>query len=254
MNLFLTWVFDPPHSRVWRTNAKLCVSSLLRGTWNGDILVGRSFPEPLFPVARTGVYEMLDPATNRTGVAYCHNQDSGSGHRQQNEFRCARLRFAQFAGSGENSGLIADWHQYEWILIADADCVALRNLDHLLVGGSEILFAKHGPFVDPGFIAVRGSIFAKFIFEWINALEARPTEPDLLGGIIFKNAWRTKLFERGEVISIARSNASIEDMLNTSVVHLDGLKHSLKTRLSFALHMMNVYGDKDGVFFDMLES
>jgi hypothetical protein len=42
--------------------------------------------------------------------------------------------------------------------------------------------------------------------------------------------------------------------MEAAVVVVDGGKPGERTKAAFALHMMKTFGDKDGLFLDLLES
>ena len=46
----------------------------------------------------------------------------------------------------------------------------------------------------------------------------------------------------------------VRELADAAVIHFAGLAPADKQRLAFAFHMMAVYGDKDGLFFDLLEA
>ena len=121
-NLIYTVAFDPPGWRGGRTMAKLLCSSLLRQFWSGEIVVFRNSPQPLFPVERKGLEEVF-VETPEVG------QGKGAGQRCLKAALEYRFRAAE----------MLDPSRYEWMAYVDADCLALRNLDHLFTGGADIL-------------------------------------------------------------------------------------------------------------------
>lgn len=69
---------------------------------------------------------------------------------------------------------------------------------------------------------------------------------------VFSGHWKVSRFERGEVLRAGDAGAS--DVSQAALVHMGGLAPDLKRRLAFGLHMMAVYDDPSGSFFEMLES
>ena len=123
MNLIYTVAYDPPGRRTGRTMAKLLCSSLMRGFWGGKLMVFRNFPHPLFPVERKGLDEIFvatpEIADVEDAVRIC-----------MKEALAARFMAYQWIERPE---------QYEWIVYLDADCLALRDVEHLLAGDADIL-------------------------------------------------------------------------------------------------------------------
>lgn len=60
-------------------------------------------------------------------------------------------------------------------------------------------------------------------------------------------------FESGEVMRPFDEGVALADCLDAAALHLTGVPMEKKTKLAFALHMMWVYGEDDGVFLDILE-
>ena len=143
--LAVTVVVDSPGSRVWRACGKLWAASLLRHQWGGRVVVRRNFEHVLFPVERAGLEE------SAFGKPFDAGRDGGKAAAA--ECRDRLLEAAEAAAGG------GDW---EWVLLADADCVALRNLDHLFGGDADLLVSRGGGAPDPGFVAVRGGRLAEF--------------------------------------------------------------------------------------------
>lgn len=140
---------------------------------------------------------------------------------------------------------------YEWILLADADCVALRNMDHLFPSDGDLLVSRAGGVADPGFVAVRG----ERLREFVGGLRAAGglTETGL-ATVARSGAWRVRDFERGEVLGASDPDVSLADLAQAAVVHFKGMTAEDKRRFAFAFHMMAIYGDENGLFFDMMEA
>jgi len=233
-NLALTTVVDFKNSRQWRSCAKLWTASLLRHQWGGSIRVKRNFPQPLFPVSRADLQETA--FTAMLGQAKTRDVDFKSISR------------SSMLDAAEK---ILDAENFKWILIADADCIALRNPDHLFVGDCDVLVSmiNHAP--DPGIFAVRGSRFHEFVsfLKMCGGL----TETGLCN-LVRSNEWKIGEFERGEVLQPSNPNISLSDLGYASIIHFKGMKPEDKQRMAFAFHMMSIYGDKDGLFFDIMEA
>jgi hypothetical protein len=122
MNLIYTVAYDLPGRRGSRTMAKLLCSSLLRGFWGGRIVVFRNFAQPLFPVERKGLEEVF--------IATDFGEGKEAGKRCLLQALEARIRAVEWIERPE---------QYEWIAYLDADCLALRDVEHLFAGDADVL-------------------------------------------------------------------------------------------------------------------
>ncbi len=106
-NLVYTIALDPPGSTTYRRMATILVSSLLRSAFDGEILVFRNTPEPLFEAGHENLREVhVDDADPFTFKFRVQSQING--------------------------------RDFDRILFLDCDCLVLRNVDHLLVGEWDI--------------------------------------------------------------------------------------------------------------------
>jgi hypothetical protein len=168
-NLVYTVAFDAPGSESYRFLVKMLTSSLLRTFFTGDILVFRNSAAPLFLVERKG----LDEVYLETPPMYGQER-------------------AEYAWSWKYkvAELIENPEQYDKILFLDADCLALRNVDHLLEGDwdiryqpergkpmsgksfnaflteSEMVTAAKRVGANSGTLAVRGTCFRDVMAAW----------------------------------------------------------------------------------------
>jgi hypothetical protein len=147
--------------------AKMLASSLLRTFFGGNIIVFRNSPEPLFRVERKGLEEIYIQAPQLGGVA--GGEDAW----------CWKYRVRKHI----------DAERYDKILFLDADCLALRNIDHLLEGDWDLAYQterglhiglpqfsafltddemvtlkRHG--INSGHLAVRGAVYQEVMEEW----------------------------------------------------------------------------------------
>jgi hypothetical protein len=194
----------------------------------------RNFPQPLFPVARMDLHETEFATT------------LGRAKTKQVDWR-ALSRERQL----DVADIVSEEEEFDWILFADADCIALRNPDHLFVGDGDLLVSSAHGLPDPGFVAIRGARLRDFV----RALRAAGglTKPGLASAIR-TGEWRVREFERGEVLRPNDPDVSLTDLAHAAVIHFAGMKPEDKYRLAFAFHMMSVYGDGDGLFFDIMEA
>lgn len=233
-NLVITSILDGHGSRQWRSCGKLWAASLLRHQWGGRVHMERNFPQPLFPVARTDLHESEFVST--LGRANTKKVDWKQLSRER------QLEAADTVSAVE---------EFDWILFADADCIAIRNPDHLFVGNCDLLTSVARGVPDPGFVAVRGQRLQEFTKE---LRAAGGLTKAGLASVVRSGGWMVREFERGEVLRPSDPDVSLTDLAHAAVIHFTGLKPEDKQRLAFAFHMMAVYGDGDGLFFDMMEA
>ena len=186
-HLAYTVAFDPPGSPGHSSMAKMLVSSLLRTYFGGDIIVFRNSPEPPFRVERKGLEEIYIETPQLGGLVGAEDA------------WCWKYRVREYI----------DAEKYDKILFLDADCLALRNLDHLLEGdwdlayqtekGLNISLPQFSAFmtdeevatlqrngINSGHLAVRGAIYQEVMAEW----ERIDTGPVLQGrGCMDQGSW-----------------------------------------------------------------
>ena len=267
--------FDMPGWRGGRTMAKLLCSSLLRQFWSGEIVVFRNFPEPLFPVERKGLEEVF-VETPEVG------EGKGAGDRCLKAALEYRFRAAE----------MLDAARYRWMAYLDADCLALRNLDHLLAGDSDILvqpepgrkmlyshvfngylgwdeklrprrnawLAAAGDGINAGTFAVRAEFYAEVMDQWREIFESPPPrhaemrDQTAWNRLLLNTELRVLPFERGEIRFPLHLDKGFLDYKEAALLHFVGGKQRDKIDLAFALHLMKTYGDAGGLFLDLLES
>jgi len=278
MNLIYTVAFDLPGWRGSRTMAKLLCSSLLRGFWSGRIVVFRNFEQPLFPVERKGLEEV-----------YIQTRDFGTGRDAGKKCLEAALQ-ARFRA--------AEWidrpEDYEWIAYLDADCLALRDVEHLFASDADLLvqpengrsmrremvfngyledrdattdrqplgrnawIGREG--INAGTFAVRGNKYADLMSEWRRIFESEPPrhadfrDQTAFNKLLLETGLRVQTFERGEIMFPFHIDTSFLNYREAALLHFVGGKTRDKVDLAFALHMMRTYGEEGGLFLDLLES
>jgi hypothetical protein len=274
-NLIYTVAFDIPGWRGGRTMAKLLCSSLLRQFWSGDIVVFRNFPEPLFPVERKGLEEV-----------YVETPEVGEG--QGSGERCLKAALEYRFRAAE----MLDAKRYEWMAYLDADCLALRNLDHLFTGDADILVQPEpgrgmadshvfngyiglgetlspkrnawltaaGDGINAGTFAVRADRYLEVMARWKEIFESPPTrhanmrDQTAWNRLLLDTELRVKPFERGEIQFPLHLDKGFLDYKQAALLHFVGGEQKDKIDLAFALHLMKTYGDAGGLFLDLLES
>jgi hypothetical protein len=106
MQLLYTFALDPPDSRFHARIAKLLVGSLQKTAYSGDIVVFRNSPEPIFHSQRSRVEEIFLPEPHE-------------GWSQSMAYKWKLIEQL-------------DVERYSTVFFVDCDCIALRNLGHLL--------------------------------------------------------------------------------------------------------------------------
>jgi hypothetical protein len=196
-NLIYTVVLDAPGAEGQRFLGKMLVSSLLRTFFTGDIVVFRNVENPLFMVERKGLEEVhLEtlPILGREGAEEAWRW----------KYRVAEQ---------------LDVTAYDKVMFLDADCLALRNIDHLLQGDwdiayqtqrgeqgdgtmfngfltdKEMVIAAGLDGVNSGSFAVRAEIFHEVVREWQRIDEGEIVRPE--SGFRDQASWNALLLRRG---------------------------------------------------------
>lgn len=236
--LFASCLLDHPGERTMRQLGKITASSLLRYFFNGDIVFWKNFPEPLYPVARAGLHE-IDTMPSPGKI----EKEGLFARKSEKKYEMAH-------------SLIEYSQRYSWFIFSNPGVLALRNWDHLFEEKKvDVIFsrAEDGTPSD-SFFAVRSEAFEDFLKQWETACKFPIPEDRELAAILESASFRTAAFERGEIVRPFEGPLEIRDLLEASVVDLSGGKPAEQTKLAFALHMMRTFGDKDGLFLDLMES
>lgn len=263
MNLALIQAYDTPGLRRWRTCGKLAVSSLLRGVWGGQVRLVRNFEQPLFPTGRQGLLERINVGFDHHNrlLGWQREADLGEeigraglrGESWQRQVAKEASRLLQF----EEVARLEDPEVFEWVLLMDADCVVLRNPDHLLDRDEDVL-VTHLKSPDPGVVAIRGGRVKELALRWQQQRVARRGwdggHGQDLAAALGSGGWRVGRFEGGEVLRADAPGVGLAELKDAAVVHFGGLEPRDKQRLAFGFHLMTVYGDEDGLFLDLLEA
>jgi hypothetical protein len=219
-NLVYFIAFDAPESEGYRFLGKMLASSLLRTFFSGDVLVFRNSPAPLFLVERKGLEEVYLETPPMHGQAGAE------------EAWCWKYRVAE---------LIENPEQYDKILFLDCDCLALRNIDHLLEGDWDICYQTergkpmtgksfHGFFseaematlsnppsgipahqlegANSGTMAIRGAIFHEVMERWREIDESDMPSPE--SGFRDQASWNALLMRHTTKGSFQGSEFSLQ--------------------------------------------
>lgn len=264
-NLAYTVAFDAAGLTGSRMMAKLLVSSLSRTLFDGDILVFRNFQAPLFAIPRVGVHEIFIE-TPRWNPA--SQDDTQTCLREALAWRFRARNFIEA-------------EHYDKIIYLDADCVALRNIDHLLEGEWDIACQPEArpitepmfngylsdeemshlscPGINAGTIAVESSRYQEVMSRWEEIFESPPAQHErfrdqtALNRLLLDTALKVRRFERAEIAFPFVSTPHYVDYRDAALVHLVGETQQRKIDLAFGLFMSAFYNDNSGLYLDFLE-
>ncbi|MDB6151580.1 MAG: hypothetical protein JWL90_33 [Chthoniobacteraceae bacterium] len=247
-NLCYTIVLDTPGNDVHRQMARLLVTSLLRTRWHGRIVVFRNGARPVL----------------------------AEGHRDLEEIVLDAQPDAQWWRTMGWKYLLRDQIDLSGIgkvLFLDCDCIALRSINHLMLGSWDIYTAPepgrvvefpfngylseselvtcrelHG--LNSGTMGVRASRFLEVMAEWerIDALEQlRPSkcrDQHSWNRLILDTSLRHRHFSSGEVQFPFLNNAIYPDYRRAALVHAAGRTSSEKLSLLYGLWMQTFAADR----------
>ncbi|MEK7954218.1 hypothetical protein [Luteolibacter soli] len=260
--LAYTIAFDLKGVSGCRILAKLLTSSLLRTDFDGDIVIFRNSPQPIFMIPKAGVYEVFIDADRQDGVELAHEA-----------WRQKFLVRHHFPVRVEN---------YEKVVFLDADSLALRNIDHLFDSKHDILYAPErglhatsaqfscffkeddlpslsGWGVNSGTIAVRSDRYYQVMEDWEQIDRSEPPQPRCCSdqgswNFLLKNKQYSKWpFERGELLFPMYLHTRYVEYSKAALVHCLGGSLAEKVRFTFGLFASTFYCDPTGLIVDMLD-
>lgn len=254
-NLAYTVAFDQEGQTFHRQMAKLLVSSLIRTKWQGDIMVFRNTPAPLFLTPRVGLTEVyIETKPKKDATEHVHDA------------WCWKYRVSNYI----------DGSKYNKVMFLDDDTMALRNLDHLLNNGADVLYqtealnissAQFSAFltdyemkhlrrrgINTGHLAVRGAIYQDVMDEWQRIDESEPPQHKgcldqcsfnrlVLDADAGKLPWKCRHFERGEIQFPLHCDPSWKSYYNSALVHVVGAGYNEKLQFLFGLYMSKFFWD-----------
>ncbi len=223
--LLYTVAFDRPEGpAMYRAMAKMLVSGLLRNFFDGRIVVFRNTPQPLFKVERKGLDEIyVDLPTDGPGAQ---------------EFKYVARRYLDPADYGA-------------VAFVDADCAALRGVEHLfpdepwdilwqpesaysvtsmfhnaLLTDGEMNRLMARPGANSGTWAVRAEHYEAVMEEWERLDTAVPcikpgADQAAWNRLLLDTPLRTRKLERDEIV-IPPQGGNYCDWREAALVHVAG--------------------------------
>lgn len=259
-HLAYTIALDPPGSFGLRLLGKLLGSSLLRTWFSGDVVIFRNTEEPLYQVERAGLTEV-----------FVETPDFSKIGEEQEAWRY-KFRVRDYL----------DVSAYDKVLFLDADCLAVRNLDHLLEGDWDIgWYAESRKLTDPvfncfltdaeihqwrgrpgansGTLAVRAEFFHEVMAEWERIDLGPTTRPRFCSDqgswnrLLLDTKLRTKQFESGEIQFPLALHPSFHDWKKAALIHAIGGTLREKMQFLWGVYMQTFYYDDRGTMLNLLE-
>ncbi len=269
-SLIYTIAFDGPQGEGNRYLAKMLVSSLLRTFFHGTVIVFRNSEVPLFLVERKGLEEVWLDIPQLAGDV------------RAEDAWCWKYRVAEFI----------DPTGYDKVMFLDADCLALRNVDHLLAGdwdiryqpergraatgncytaystAKELAAAATRTGVNSGSWAVRAEIYHEVMREWQRIDEGKRYRKTGFWDQASwnrllqlhtstrrsKTKWLAEPFPEGEVMFPMYLDLDYRNYSKAAITHNCGGNTLVKIEFTFGLYMRTFFCDPTGLFFSMLET
>ncbi len=183
LSLLYTVAFDPAGAGGMRQMVKMLAGSVARTYFTGDMVLVRNSAQPVFLVQRAGIEEYFVETPTMENPA---------------------LADYAMAFKAEARHHLPAPENYEWVVFLDADCLCLRNIDHLLQEreGVDILYQP-----EPG--RSRGEeVFSGYLTAGEmggnaegRADSGRPAKPTLKG---------ERMQERGRTSNIEHRTSNVE--------------------------------------------
>jgi hypothetical protein len=231
-------------------------SSLLRSLFSGSIVVFRNHEMPLFKVERKQLEEIFVPTV-------IFEKSEAPCQKATREFLfglCAHL----------------EPESRQWVIVADAASLALRNIDHLIPQDMAGPYAP--PDVDmlwtktdrndaengtetasPGIWAVRGEHLAMVLERWKEAwIEAQSdschSEIEIWTRVIRDLPLRKRPFEKGEVVAPALHSVDWQAVSSAALVTVPDWPVEEQRKFLQSLYLGTYLGDESGMMLNIMEA
>lgn len=242
-NLIYTVAVDPAGSTGYRTLSKLLALSLRRTFFSGEVIIFRNSPAPLFYVERKGIEEIYI-ATEHVSTA----------------------RDLPYVWSWKyRVAATIDTSKYEKIMFLDADCMALKNVDHLFECEDDVLVQREKgcPIqgtqfsgyltdeemtslkcdgVNSGQFMMRSTAFRQIVSEWERVDSSIPPrhgycrDQSSLNRVLLDTNVTVGDFPQREVVFPFHTDCRYQDYMEGSILHGLGISLEHKVRFMFGLY------------------
>ena len=250
--------------------ARMLASSLARTHFDGDVAIFHNWDEPIFRIIRHGIHELKIQTPEIHGLPGAEEAWSWK----------YRVRHWLYGAA------------YDKVILLDADCLALRNIDHLLEGDWDIAFQPEiglplsspqfscfltdverqsirGHGVNSGTLAVRGRIFDEVMAEWENIDVSDPpqrrhcSDQGSWNRLLLDHAarrsgiltprWRAVPFQRGEIQFPMYLDPQYGHYKDAALVHCLGGDTRAKLKFMFGLYMSTFFWDDGATLSALLD-
>lgn len=261
--LLYTIALDGKGSREHALMAKLLATSLQRTFFSGDVVIFRNSPQPLFFSERKRVEEVYLPAGH---VGWAASMSWKWRVLEQIEVE-----------------------RYDWVFFVDCDCLALRNIDHLLTGDWDFIYQTEQPSmtghqyncfltdeemrseawrrgVNGGTVAFRGNRCREIAKCWAGIAEGEAQrkrwgeDQAALNRLVLdapRYGWRRRAFERGEIQFPLLYEPNWTRYMAASLLHAayggEAGKPAMKLQFLYGVFAQRFLHRQDGTHLDQLE-
>lgn len=267
--ILYTLALDLPETLDQRLMAKMLAGSLLRNYFAGTVIVVRNTPEPIFRLLREGLEEIYAPVESLPGSQIAGAAERKAGTFGQHEIDWQRRMAAEWKVKAHT---LFDAARHDIVLYADADCVTLRGIEHLVEGDAwDIRYlpsiapergAALTPAVSSAVWAVRGGICSEVMEEWDSRMadQAGSVAPDhaAWSSLISdcRNGalpWRARPFEAHEIVCPLLQPMVWPRTREAALLHCTGLPTGERINFMFAMYMQKYFSDPRGTLLNLLE-
>ena len=262
--LVYTIAFDPPDSSGCRQMARMLASSAARTYLEGDFIIVHNSREPIFRVQRYGIDEIF---VETAPLEHQPLADLGN-----------RWKF--------QASSVLDPSGYDVVCFLDADCLVLKNCDHLFEEPDwDILYQPergrpiqdgvfNGYLTDAemktlsisgrnaGTWAVRAEIYKEVMHAWEKIMSSTPEREErwkdqTAWNRLLLNAetygWRTKPFKADEIQFPLHLNKSWLSYRRASIIHCLGTDNLKKIEFMFGVYIQTFFHDLKGTLVNIFD-